>query len=50
MYAWPLHIGPSEVTDVFQQQVESGNTKPFSIEARCVECNEAGVPVKLSMT
>ena len=51
MYAWPRRIqGPSEVAEVFQQQLESGNSKPFSIEARCVECNEACAPVKTSMT
>ena len=26
IYAWPLHIGSSEVNDVFQQQIESSNT------------------------
>ena len=50
IYAWPLHIGSSEVNDVFQQQIESNNTKPFSIEARRVECNETCAPVRLSMT
>ena len=51
MYAWPRHVqGPSEVAEVFQQQLESGNSNPFSIEARCVECNEACAAVKVSMT
>ena len=47
MYAWPLHIGSSEVNDVFQQQIESNNTKPFSIEARCAECNETCAPSQI---
>ncbi len=50
IYAWPLHIGSSDVEDVFQQQLESDNTIPFMIEARCVECNETCAPVRLSMT
>ena len=49
MCARPLHIGPSEVAEVFQQQqLESGNSKPFSIEAGCVECNEACAAVNVS--
>jgi hypothetical protein len=50
IYAWPLHIGSADVEDVFQQQLESDNTIPFKIEARCVECNETCAPVRLSMT
>ncbi len=46
IYAWPRHIGSSEVEDVIQQQEESNNAKPFKIEARCVECS-ASCPVKV---
>ena len=51
MYARPRCVqGPSEVAEVFRQQLESGNSKPFAIEARCVECNESCAAIKVSMT
>ena len=48
MYAWPRHIKFPEVEDVFQNQLESDNTEPFKIEARCVECNVACAPVQVT--
>ena len=51
MYAWPRQCkGPAYVAEVFKEQFESNNTKPFKIEARCVECFDSCVAVKANMT